>query len=1326
MQETNGQNQFESQPAKSNLKNKEWWLAPCRLFGKSSTYDAVKPPTKLPAISRELAWLISIGGSIWISYYVMLLSFEWGSITSWSWLTSLTVSILTMMILTDPLIVLVIAFISAMVWGGIEVDNDEPHLAQNAKLTREVVKGNSATIERLRKHRKKEAVRVDRTASPSQLAARQARLDRDTIMAAIIKKLLGFFLLYAMLLSILYAQRFDGAFTLTGAVLTAASARVTTTKHASKMFSGASTKLDTTPGQFGSINNREDFWDWCENSVGTMRQNSESVYTGNTDQLKIGEIYLLGAIRLRQLRVRPNTCALSRSVSSLMDIGCNPRWSIVDESRSNFAGHRTVPAELSDELPARWSYGTSMRLRASVGSFGSGEAEGKISLKEMADGSFALSFALHKVQARSVGKIFVSTSLDCTSNILEPFSTNNSWSGGTSPWLSSAYLSDRNGDATDSFRVYFGHGYEQTKGHAVAVLDTAGKAIGCGVLESSKHGATETTSSRGNYHNTLYSGIGFSETLPLDTSKTRKVISDLRAQRWLDELTRSVVVEYTVYSPSTDYVATVQLLVETPPTGDALTKVLVNTIKIQRYDGPDAWVLVLFEFMVLASTIYLCRSVFKAAKEHKRIQREAEQAVSNITNEVFTEPTTVARELGEVQIAQATKRAKTSFFSIFENCNDALLVLFCFATLGGFWIRQFMVNAVTQKWKSLLKEDRTEYFDGFFHVSKADNSSIFISGATMIFATLKLILLFKHNLKVKRLLWLFKIVAVTASAVVVQMAVILTAYAFAGTLLLGFKSSSFSTIGNSYATLFVAILGKFEAGLFMESGLVSKIYFMTFQALTGFVVLNFFIAVLTDAVLVITSEMAKDDANIQYDLWSYIWSRALYFFGISFLSKQPNCIEKTITHTTIALTNLDSQLDGVLKRATLFSNNMGVDNSIATEVFPDMPATTLRAISSVRKLFCKYEDADAQAELDSRCVESPETLTDEHQMTLNYTVEASRKAAVKQATKKAMKWMAKAKAAPKVGTLGKSRAEEERRNKFDYKAVDFGDLVERLARYKQSVVIIMGKRLADAIENKRDLFGKVLGDVDDVFLAMDQDGNGSVSPEELFAGFTRLGLQITEVSSQEVFDAIDTAGIGSINIDNLKKFLVMAKAVSYETIGTTRSTNDSTFNRSNSFLSRQESQLFRGMTQYRTKVASLKSRREHITNSILADRKAKRIASAVSLKFECRTSSRARNFAAGDVVSSKFDHNMKHFTANILDLTRIRQTPLEEREAEAIGPEHARNRNAVSQRQRNEPLPMPTKSAKPGSVARAKYRKLSVDHTMPVTPLGPQSRSNLE
>ena len=79
--------------------------------------------------------------------------------------------------------------------------------------------------------------------------------------------------------------------------------------------------------------------------------------------------------------------------------------------------------------------------------------------------------------------------------------------------------------------------------------------------------------------------------------------------------------------------------------------------------------------------------------------------------------------------------------------------------------------------------------------------------------------------------------------------------------------------------------------------------------------------------------------------------------------------------------------------------------------------------------------------------------------------------------------------------------------------------------------------LLQAIRSQRTVFGRQLRDPRALFQAIDRDGSGSVSPEELATGLQRLGLGLTASQSEALALALDTDGDGDIGWEELARFL---------------------------------------------------------------------------------------------------------------------------------------------------------------------------------------------
>eukprot|EP00750_Incisomonas_marina_P009379 INCI15984.1.p1 GENE.INCI15984.1~~INCI15984.1.p1 ORF type:complete len:1608 (+),score=300.32 INCI15984.1:191-5014(+) len=85
--------------------------------------------------------------------------------------------------------------------------------------------------------------------------------------------------------------------------------------------------------------------------------------------------------------------------------------------------------------------------------------------------------------------------------------------------------------------------------------------------------------------------------------------------------------------------------------------------------------------------------------------------------------------------------------------------------------------------------------------------------------------------------------------------------------------------------------------------------------------------------------------------------------------------------------------------------------------------------------------------------------------------------------------------------------------------------------------------LVDALDGKRSLFGVALSSVDEMFSAIDKDGDNEVSLDEFSRGCGRLGLGLSETQLQQLFSFMDADGGGKIDIDEFKLAILCARTM---------------------------------------------------------------------------------------------------------------------------------------------------------------------------------------
>ena len=102
-------------------------------------------------------------------------------------------------------------------------------------------------------------------------------------------------------------------------------------------------------------------------------------------------------------------------------------------------------------------------------------------------------------------------------------------------------------------------------------------------------------------------------------------------------------------------------------------------------------------------------------------------------------------------------------------------------------------------------------------------------------------------------------------------------------------------------------------------------------------------------------------------------------------------------------------------------------------------------------------------------------------------------------------------------------AQAKRRGEHNQASVYEMEAAERL--HQQAALSTTIQQLQDAVANHRSLFGHTVTDVRSLFAAIDSDGSGEISREELRVGLKRLGIGTTEL--EMIVKTIDKDGDGT-------------------------------------------------------------------------------------------------------------------------------------------------------------------------------------------------------
>ncbi|KAM6978376.1 polycystin-1-like protein 2 [Tautogolabrus adspersus] len=273
-----------------------------------------------------IGWLLVIGTSVVAGYFTMLYGLKFGKERSVSWLVSQIVSFFQSVLVIQPLKVVCLAIVFALLIKKVEEED-----FQNVAFERND-----------RNHgdgKDQQTVQRDGSLYEPPAPADIEKMKRNKIMEqkafALIKEILIYMGYMWMLLLVAYGQRDPNAFFLNRHIRHSFSRGITDSMSLGEVFTWANTSL-------------------LENLFG--------VYPGFITD---GNSKLVGNARLRQLRVQKNSCQTADPVVGIVrDCNAPYSWEVEDMSSYDPGWNHSVGDNISNSPLSPWKYQTQGQLRA--------------------------------------------------------------------------------------------------------------------------------------------------------------------------------------------------------------------------------------------------------------------------------------------------------------------------------------------------------------------------------------------------------------------------------------------------------------------------------------------------------------------------------------------------------------------------------------------------------------------------------------------------------------------------------------------------------------------------------------------------------------------------------------------------------------------------------------------------------------------------------------------------------------------------------------------------------------------------------------------------
>ncbi|XP_070579639.1 polycystin-1-related protein-like [Ptychodera flava] len=299
----------------------------------------------------------------------------------------------------------------------------------------------------------------------------------------------------------------------------------------------------------------------------------------------------------------------------------------------------------------------------------------------------------------------------------------------------------------------------------------------------------------------LYNGGGYVANLGNDYVTAMNMAAYLKSNRWVDQQTRAVFIEFVLLNPSTNLFAVSYLLVEFLRTGGAFPYIKFHTMPLDRYYGNWMYVVMAAEVsFVLCILYFLYREGKMAWKEKKKYLK--------------------------------------SFWNWMEIISLSLAV----TAIVMYFYRLTVSWSVIDRYR----ENRNA-FTNFQYLAYWDEMFAFTITTVLFLSTLKLLKLLKFN---RRMLLLSEVIRACSHEVflfLIIFGLFFFAFAHFAYLIFGIALRDFCTIVLTVESLFSTLLGKFEfEDMVTASRYLGPIFFFFYVMLVMFILLNMFLSIINE------------------------------------------------------------------------------------------------------------------------------------------------------------------------------------------------------------------------------------------------------------------------------------------------------------------------------------------------------------------------------------------------------------------------------------------------------------------------------------------------
>jgi len=294
-----------------------------------------------------------------------------------------------------------------------------------------------------------------------------------------------------------------------------------------------------------------------------------------------------------------------------------------------------------------------------------------------------------------------------------------------------------------------------------------------------------------------YKGGGYVVSLGRTFDKSRALLAELRQQNWLNQFTRAVIIDFSLYNANVNLFVAVTLSFEMTSMGSVIQDHQIKIFRLYDHVGGFGIFVYIFEFLFVIFTIY------------------------SVVHEV-----------------SLLIKLKRGYFDKFWNVISFITAVFSVSAIGMYGTKKTLTRLAV---RSLRKSEMGEFVN-FNAIASFDEVYSYIVALITFFTMLKFLKLLRFNKRIDMLSKSLRYARQDLSSFGFVFIIFMIAYAIMGFGVFGRSLSSYKSFFTALTTCFRMLLGEINApDMFGVSRLYGSFYFLSFIILVFIALLSIFL-----------------------------------------------------------------------------------------------------------------------------------------------------------------------------------------------------------------------------------------------------------------------------------------------------------------------------------------------------------------------------------------------------------------------------------------------------------------------------------------------------